>query len=185
MKKQRKTATVAYGRAAPEFISAVEAKVAHPLPARVVKIPACVDTATWTMSHNHAWLSVAVALDALASDQFVKEAPVVADFVRVMRALVSWSSTAEDAREVLARIDELLPSGEIGARHRKAQAARRRGMPGTYEARQQQGQDRDKRVRAWHARLVASDTPAATQETADAFGISTRTVQRILKASRD
>ena len=60
----------------------------------------------------------------------------------------------------------------------EAQSKRRKGKP----AGDSQDSNRDDRLRAYHARLVANGDDDATSQTAAAFDLSTRQVRRIVSA---
>ena len=80
-------------------------------------------------------------------------------------------------------IQMLLPAANRDLEHRKVQARRRKGKPGTNEQKDEHGTDLNIKIRAHHARLKAGGRHDATSETASHFSVSRRTVQRALKSS--
>ena len=87
-------------------------------------------------------------------------------------ALLRACVAANEAGEVTP-----LTNMRAGAATRTAQSRRRKGKP----ASDPDDADRNGRIRAFHARLFANDPHGATSQTATEFGLSTRTIRRILQ----
>lgn len=126
-----------------------------------------------------AWLHIASSLDELARHPKVIKSPVAVEFVQTMRALVDGALLADDARQVLVPIDTLLPMGEMGDKHSKEQALRRKGKPARMDG---YDNDRNARICRHHRALVKGGRHDATKQTADDFGLSPRQVSRIVNA---
>ena len=99
---------------------------------------------------------------------------------RQAAALLRWCVQADEHGVDDAIVVRILQArrGLDAAVQGDQQAARRKGKPATVDG---GDEDRNARIQHRHARLVGLNHPSPTDATAIEFGLSRRTVQRILK----
>jgi hypothetical protein len=91
-------------------------------------------------------------------------------------AAEGWLNYLAACKQMHEHRELLLPLARKGKAYGQTQAGRRKGKPASdpYDS------DRNARVLAFHARLVAAGHSDATAQTADEFELSTRTVRRLI-----
>lgn len=80
------------------------------------------------------------------------------------------------------RIHDVWPDVLIGGNHRKTQAARRLDKPGSNDS-DYAITDRNNKIRKFYSRLIkAGEARGAVKKTAETFGLTVRSISRILKS---